>query len=179
MARVKMLEVTEVTGKAGEIYAEITKNFGMVPNLFKAMALNPNILEANFMKFKAVMTQGELPRDLKEMVAVVVSQANSCSYCVDAHSTALKMMGFPREKILQLLDDVNSADISPAYKTLLNLAIKASLEPHKISESEVQELKDLGYNDADFIEFISVVDLFTSFNKFLDALQVEIDFPQV
>ncbi|HBW39138.1 carboxymuconolactone decarboxylase family protein [Desulfosporosinus sp. BICA1-9] len=113
------------------------------------------------------------------MVAVVVSQANSCSYCVDAHSAALKMMGFPREKILQLLDDVNSADISPAYKTLLNLAIKATREPHKISESEFQQLRDLGYSDANFVEFISVVDLFTSFNKFLDALQVEIDFPQV
>jgi len=174
-----MLEVTEVKGKAGEMFAEITKTFGMVPNLFKAMALKPDILEANFMKFKAIMTQGELPRDLKEMVAVVVSQANSCSYCVDAHSAALKMMGFPREKILQLLDNVNSADISPAHKTLLNLAIKATREPHKISESEVQQLRDLGYSDANFVEFISVVDLFTSFNIFLDSLQVEIDFPQV
>ncbi|HBW39137.1 hypothetical protein [Desulfosporosinus sp. BICA1-9] len=64
MARIKILGVTEVTGKASEIFAEITKNFGMVPNLFRAMALNPDILEANFMKFKAVMTQGELPMDL-------------------------------------------------------------------------------------------------------------------
>lgn len=174
-----MLEVTDATGKVSEIYTEITKSFGMVPNLFKAMALKPDILEANFMKFKAIMTQGVLPRDLKEMVAVVVSQANCCSYCVDAHSAALKMMGFPRERILQLLDNVNSTDISSEYKTVLNLAIKATREPHKISESEVQELKDLGYSDADFVEFISVVDLFTSFNKFLDALQVEIDFPQV
>lgn len=137
-----MFEVTEVTGKAGEIFAEITEIFGMVPNLFKAMAINPDILEANFIKFKAVMTRGVLPRDLKEMVAVVVSQANSCSYCVDAHSMSLKMMGFPREKILQLIDNVNSADISPEYKTFLNLAVKATREPHKISDSEVQELRD-------------------------------------
>lgn len=179
MARVKMVEPIEATEKTKEIYADITKHFGMVPNLFKAMALKPDILEANFNKAKAVMMQGELPRELKEMVAVVVSQANSCRYCVDAHGAALKMLGVPQEKIYQIIDNIYTAEISPADKTVLNFAIKATLEPQKISELEVQEIKELGYTDAKVIELISVVDLFTSFNIFLDALQVEIDFPQV
>lgn len=179
MARVKMIEMSEATGKVKEIFADITKNFGMVPNLFKAMALKPDILEANFNKVKAVMMQGELPRELKEMVAVVVSQANGCRYCVDAHGSALKMLGIPREKVLQIIDDIYTADISLELRTVLDFAVKATLKPISISDADLQEIKDLGYGDARVLELLSVVDLFTSFNKFLDALQVEVDFPQV
>ena len=37
----------------------------------------------------------------------------------------------------------------------------------------------MGYSDNHIVELLSVVDLFTSFNKFLDTLQVEIDFPAI
>ncbi|MBO8169865.1 MAG: carboxymuconolactone decarboxylase family protein [Thermoanaerobacteraceae bacterium] len=119
------------------------------------------------------MMQGELPRDLKEMVAVVVSQANSCQYCVNAHGSALKMLGMPREKVVQLLEDIDGSDVSEAVKKVLKLSVKATREPYKITDDEWQELK------AQIVELFSVVDLYTSFNKFLDTLQVDIDFPAI
>lgn len=179
MARVQIIEVAEATGKAKEVFDDIKKNFGMVPNLFKTLAIKPDILEANWKKVKAVMMQGELPRDLKEMVAVVVSQANGCPYCVNAHSAVLKMMGIPREKILQIIENIEGADVPPAVKKVVKLSVKATREPNDITDTEIKEIKDLGYSDAQIVELLSVVDLFTSFNKFLDALQVEIDFPEI
>jgi len=179
MARVKMIEMSEATGKVREVFGDITKTFGMVPNLFKAMALKPNILEANFNKVKAVIMQGELPRELKEMVAVVVSQANDCPYCVNAHGSALKMLGVPREKVQQIIDDIYTADISQEFRTVLDFAVKATVKPKSISDADLQEIKHFGYGDAKVVELLSVVDLFISFNKFLDVLQVEVDFPQV
>lgn len=125
------------------------------------------------------MMQGELPRDLKEMVAVVVSQANSCQYCVNAHGSALKMLGMPREKVVQLLEDIDGSDVSEAVKKVLKLSVKATREPYKITDDEWQELKNLGYSEAQIVELFSVVDLYTSFNKFLDTLQVDIDFPAI
>ncbi|OPX93578.1 MAG: Carboxymuconolactone decarboxylase family protein [Pelotomaculum sp. PtaB.Bin104] len=179
MARVKMVEVAEATGKAKEVFDDIKKNFGMVPNLFKTLALKPDILEANWEKVKAVMMQGELPRDLKEMVAVVVSQANGCRYCVRAHGTALKMLGTPRDKVLQIIENIDGADISSPVKKVLKLSVKATREPNNITDTELNEIKALGYSDTQIVELLSVVDLFTSFNKFLDTLQVEIDFPAI
>lgn len=179
MARVRMVEVDGATGKVKEVFEDIKKHFGMVTNLFKTLALKPDILEANWNKVKAVMMHGELTRELKEMVAVVVSRANGCHYCVRSHSAALKMLGTPREKILQIIEDIDGADISPALKKVLKFSVKATREPNNITDTELNEIKALGYSDAQIVELLSVVDLFTSFNKFIDALQVEINFPEV
>ncbi|GAV23255.1 carboxymuconolactone decarboxylase family protein [Carboxydothermus pertinax] len=179
MARVKMIEVTEASGKVREVFEDIKKHFGMVPNLFKTYALKPEILEANWNKVKAVMMQGELNRELKEMVAVVVSRANGCNYCVRAHSAALKMLGIPKETIIQIIENIDDANIPAELKKVLTFAVKATREPNNISEAELNEIKALGYSDAQIVELLSVVDLYTSFNKFLDTLQVEIDFPRI
>jgi uncharacterized peroxidase-related enzyme len=178
MSRITLVD-TPQNETTENTYAEIKSGFGMVPNLFKALANNPQILKANWEKLKAVMMQGDLPRDVKEMIAVVVSKANACQYCVDAHGNLLKMIGVPREKVLQIIANIDSANIDPATKTVLNFSVKATREPSKITDEDVQAIKDLGYNDSQLVELLSVIDLFTSFNIFLLAGQVDIDFPEV
>ena len=52
-----------------------------VPNLYRAMASNPDYLEANRRKVRAVMFgSGRLDRLTKEIVAVAVSAVNACAY---------------------------------------------------------------------------------------------------
>lgn len=90
MANIKLLQETEVQGKTKEIYEDIKKTFGALPNFFKAMGANPDILEANWNRVKAIMTKGKLDRKTKEFIAVAVSATNSCKYCVNAHTAMLK-----------------------------------------------------------------------------------------
>lgn len=177
MQRLNLVQIEDAGGKAKEVFTDIKQNFGMVPNLFKAYANRPEILEANWNKVKAVMTEGELPRQLKEMIAVVVSKANSCQYCVNGHSAALKMMGVSPQQVCQLVENFEATDLPEDTKTVLRLAVKSTKEPEAITDAEIEELRKLGYSDAQLVEIISVVDLFTSFNKFLDTLGIPIDFP--
>jgi len=37
-------------------------------------------------------------------------------------------------------------------------------------------LRDAGATDGEIVEALGVMEVFTSFNKFLDSLQVDIDF---
>jgi len=39
-------------------------------------------------------------------------------------------------------------------------------------------VRNQGASDAEIVETLGVMEVFTSFNKFLDCLQVEIDFPR-
>lgn len=169
--------VQDATGKAGEVFEDVKRNFGMVPNLFKTYAQRPEILEANWNKYKAVVLSGELPRPLKEMIAVVVSKANGCQYCINAHSAALKMMGIAPQQVHLLLENVEATALPAATKTLLRLAVKSTKEPAAITDADIAELRGLGYDDGQIVEMFSVVDLFTSFNRFLDTLGIPIDFP--
>jgi alkylhydroperoxidase family enzyme len=65
---------------------EFDRAFGRVPNLFRAYARHPPLLEANWNKVKHVLLKGRLARFTKEIIALLVSHDNGCAYCVAAHS---------------------------------------------------------------------------------------------
>ena len=83
MASVKLISDEEATGKVRELYDEIKAKLGtdFVPNLYRAMASNPEYLEANWRKDQAVMGESKrLDTLTKEMIAVAVSAVNACHY---------------------------------------------------------------------------------------------------
>ena len=83
MASVKLIPEDEATGKVKALYDEIKANLGtdFVPNLYKAMASNPDYLEANLHREKAIMGESKrLDALTKEIIAVAVSAVNACDY---------------------------------------------------------------------------------------------------
>ncbi len=176
MSRIRPVETTQMTKKTESILEEIKKAFGMVPNLFKTYTHCPPLLEANWNKVKAMMMQGNLSRKLKESIAVLVSKDNSCAYCVSAHTAALKSIGISDDEIGAIEQDLARADFSAKEKALIDFARRANLEPLKISDTDFQALHQTGVSDAEIIEALGVMEIFTAFNKFLDSLQIDIDF---
>lgn len=53
---------------------------GKVPNLFRVAAHRPDITHTLAEHMRAVMEAGEVPRLLKELLSVRVSQINNCEY---------------------------------------------------------------------------------------------------
>lgn len=83
MALTRLIPEDEATGKVAALYEEIKSDLGIdfVPNLYKAMASNPDYLEANWRRVKAIMVApGRLDRLTKEIIAVAVSAVNTCHY---------------------------------------------------------------------------------------------------
>jgi alkylhydroperoxidase family enzyme len=83
MASVKLIAEDEATGQVKALYDEIKAKLGtdFVPNLYKAMASNPEYLEANWRKDQAVMSESKRLDPLtKEIIAVAVSAVNACHY---------------------------------------------------------------------------------------------------
>jgi alkylhydroperoxidase family enzyme len=83
MASVKLIPEDEATGKVKDLYEEIKEKLGIdfVPNLYRAMAANPEYLEANWRKDQAVMGETKrLDTLTKEIIAVAVSAVNACHY---------------------------------------------------------------------------------------------------
>ncbi len=91
----------QATGKTKEVYADIKNTFGMVPNLFKAMAASdPDWLEMNWQREKAIMLEeGPLDRKTRELIALAVSIINNCEYCSLAHEAMAGQVGASKEEI--------------------------------------------------------------------------------
>jgi alkylhydroperoxidase family enzyme len=83
MASINLISEEEAAGKVKEIYEQIKSRLGIdfVPNLYRVMAANPDYLEANWNRVKAIMVnKGKLDRLTKEIIAVAVSAVNGCDY---------------------------------------------------------------------------------------------------
>ncbi len=175
MSRIHPVQTEKVEEKVAEIFTDIQKSFGRIPHLFRIYAHHPSVLEANWNKVKAILLQGTLSRKTKEAIALLVSQDNRCTYCVAAHTMAMKAIGISSEEIDTIQNDVNRADFTANEKALILFARKANQAPNQITDDEFQSLLDLGVSKEEIIEALGVMEIFTSFNKFLDSLDVEVD----
>ena len=174
MGRISMIDPATAESQVQEIFAEINTAFGRIPNLFKTYAHHPPLLDANWNKVKRVMAEGVLARKVKESIAVLISKDNSCRYCIAAHEGALQSIGIDPEEIRLIETDLDQADFTPKEKALIKLARKANSAPLQVADDDVATARIAGATDGEIIEALGVMELFTSFNKFLDTLQVDL-----
>lgn len=176
MPKIETIERGTESQEVKAIYDDIEATFGMVPNLFKTSAHFPPLLEANWNKVKAVMMGGVLSRKVKETIAVLVSNDNSCNYCVGAHTAILKMLGLSEEEITYIMKgEYSKAGINEKEDALIGLAINANTNPNNVPDNIFETLKRVNATDSEIVEALGVMETFTSFNKFIDTLQIAID----
>lgn len=81
MTWIKVIEETEATGELKELYDSQHNQAGVVANILKVHGLSPRTLATHVAFYHQVMhAPGPLPREKREMIAVVVSQVNGCHY---------------------------------------------------------------------------------------------------
>ena len=82
MATVRLVSEEEATGKVKSVFEDIkaTKKIDFVPNVWRALAVNPDHLELAWAKLKAIMRPGKIDLLTKEIIALSVSITNGCVY---------------------------------------------------------------------------------------------------
>ena len=81
MAHLRLTDVDEATGLLKDEYDAAVGRAGKVFNIVKSMSLNPSVLKRSMGLYKAIMFgPSELSRVERELLAVVVSNANDCHY---------------------------------------------------------------------------------------------------
>ena len=80
-SRVERLTSDRVEPGARETLDAIGKERGgVVPNLFRIAAHRPEIVQTLYAHMNAVMGKGTVPKLLKELISIRVSQINGCVY---------------------------------------------------------------------------------------------------
>lgn len=105
-ASIRIIQENEATGKVKEIYAEIMDTLGIdfVPNMYKAMAINPHYLESIWNKIQKVMGASDMLTPLtKDIVAYVVSVMSGCDYCIEVYTAALRHNALDDKTIMEIL----------------------------------------------------------------------------
>ena len=127
------------------LFAKARERLGFVPNVFRVYSFRPARLSAWFAHFRQLHEPTEqLCAADREMIAVVVSQANGCLYCLVAHGAALRTeLGDPvlGERISY---DWRRAALDPRRRAICAYAEKLTLSPRELTRADLQTLLDAG-----------------------------------
>jgi len=169
-------EGDESNPDVSSLYKEIDEELqiGKIPNILKTTSIDPQIAKWFWEGVKIILLrESSISRTLKESIAVVVSNANSCNYCTQAHSMLLQLMGFDDDKINDLKN--NFENFPEKEKTALNYALKINNSANKTTADDHKILHELGYDDKQIVEITSVVAAFNWANIIADALGTDME----
>ncbi len=161
------------------VYAEIERElgFGIVPNIFRAMAGQPAVLRATWDLFRATVLEGQLPRIVKEMVGIVVSSANTSEYALKVHLHSLGVQGVVEGTLAALAAGAAEAPgIAPGIAAIIRLAHKAARHgPLAVTEADVAAVYAEDVTGEELAEVFATIDLFRYVNGFTDLARVPVD----
>src|ERR1700759_3282399 len=117
------------------IWRKCVDKLGFVPNVFSAYSLKPKRLR-NFMAMynEIMLSESGLSRLEREMVAVVVSSANRCYYCLVAHGAAVRMLSSDPELGEMMALNYRAAKLDQRQRMMLDFAWKLTTSPHLIED---------------------------------------------
>jgi uncharacterized peroxidase-related enzyme len=175
MQRLASIQPAEATGKAKQLLDGVQAKIGMTPNLMKTLASAPAALEG-YLNLNAALGTGVLDAKLREQIALTVAQANSCEYCLSAHSAIGKMVGLKPEEIAASRE-AHSADAK--RNAGLQFAQELVVERGMVPDAALQRVRAAGYTDGEIAEIVANVALNIFTNYFNHVAQTEVDFPRV
>ena len=147
-------------------FAKCQEKLGMIPNVLVAYAFNPVKLQAFADMYNDLMLgDSALSKLEREMIAVVVSSANRCYYCLTAHGAAVRQLSGNPELGELMVMNWRAADLDARQMAMLGFAWKLTREPEAIVETDRQALRDTGFSDRDIWDIASVVGFFNMSNR--------------
>jgi uncharacterized peroxidase-related enzyme len=177
MSRLPTPSLNSATGATAEVYAQIKKAIGNVPNTFAAIgAYRPEALKAILLA-DSVLAAGALNKRDQETIKLALSSIAGCHYCVAAHSTIGKLAGLKPDELKNIRDGKPTGD---AKRDALIRFVRVLAETSgTVSDAEFAAIRAAGYSDAQLVDIslAFATNAFTNvFNRINDTV---LDFPKV
>src|SRR5215212_10756382 len=134
-------EETELPEGLQGLFRKAREQVGFVPNVFRAYSYRPERLSAWFAHYRQLHEPTEnLDAAEREMIAVAVSMANGCLYCLVAHGAALReALGDPIQADRITLD-YKRAGLDAKMEAVLDFAVLLTESPVNTSPVDMAHL---------------------------------------
>lgn len=179
-APISRLGIPPAAAQAPEIsklFNKFRSHYGFVPNWALALSINPGTVLRMVAFYESLFdpAQSQLQDADRELIAVVSSATNGCSYCVFNHTASLsKALGDPI-KAQRIARDHHDIELSPREKALADVAQKLSHDARTITTADFETLAQLGFNEAAILEIFEISAFFAYGNRLSTALRVTPD----
>jgi uncharacterized peroxidase-related enzyme len=175
VSRLNVPPLEDVPAGAQRILDNVGAQLGFVPNMFKTIASNPTVLEV------VTTLQGTLSRVLdaktRHSIALAVSQANGCSYCLAMHTYVATEFGGMSGDDIELVRVGSSVD--PKRAAAARFAQRVVDSRGRVSDAELAGVRGAGYTDPQILAIVAVAVQFLLTNFINNVNQTDLDIPAV
>jgi uncharacterized peroxidase-related enzyme len=174
MSRIAAVNPETASAAVKPLLDGVQKGLGVTPNLFRVAAQSPAALEA-LVSFFGAVGKGSFDARTREAIALSVSEANACDYCLSAHCALGKGAGLDERSMAE----ARAGKSDDGRRAALLALARATLEQRGRVGSALEEARRAGVSDAEIVELVANVSL-SIFTNYLNELAgTDIDFPPV
>jgi uncharacterized peroxidase-related enzyme len=174
MARSAALKPEQVPADSKPTLDVFTKNLGFTPNMLATFAQSPIAFNA-WATFRGSLNKA-LDLKTRELISLIVSEVNGCNYCLAVHSFAADKAKLPADEII-LARKGHATD--PKRDAAVQFARKVIEARGQVSDADLKAVRDAGYTDANVIEIVALVAVYSLTNFFNNVFDPEKDYPAV
>ncbi|MEE2773337.1 MAG: peroxidase-related enzyme [Pseudomonadota bacterium] len=154
--------------------SKVHEKSGFVPNVFLKMAERPSEFRAFFAYHDALMEKPDgLSKADRELIVVVTSALNNCTYCVVAHGAILRVRSKNRYISDKVAVNYRHADLSVRQRLMLDFAVKVAEDSKNLCNGDFDLLKDNDFSTDDIRDIISITAFFAMSNRLANSLFIE------
>ncbi|WP_306185447.1 MULTISPECIES: carboxymuconolactone decarboxylase family protein [unclassified Streptomyces] len=175
MTRVNSVDPKTATGARREVLDQVKAAFGGVPNGIRVLATSEPALSA-WWAFEGALSTSTLSRQVRQRIAVLTAEFNSCGYCLAAHTAAGKAAGVSAEEIASARKGVSE---DPFAAAVLTFAAEALNTRGGVSDAAIAAARQAGITDEQFLEILAFVSINTFTNYTHRFAHTDLDFPAV
>ena len=146
------------------------EKIGFLPNVLHAYSFDQAKLRAFIAMYNDLMLEASpLTKLEREMIAVVVSAANRCYYCLVAHGQAVREMSGDPALGEMLVMNYRVAKVSKRQRAMLDFAHRLTTAPAEVGEAARQALRKAGWSDRAIWDIAAVTGFFNMTNRLATA----------
>jgi uncharacterized peroxidase-related enzyme len=175
MPRLTPVNPANAAGKAKQLLDVVQARLGLTPNMMKTFANAPVVLEG-YLNLNDALSRGLLSTQFREQIALAVAQANSCEYCLSAHSTLGSLAGLDAD---QIAASRSGRSDDTKREAGLKFAQAIVVNHGQVSDTQLGRVRAAGYTDGEIVEIVANVAINIFTNYFNHVAQTDVDFPRV
>jgi uncharacterized peroxidase-related enzyme len=156
-----------------QYFAKCQEKLGFVPNVLQAYAFDNAKLKAFVLMADDLMLgDSGLSKLEREMIAVAVSSANHCHYCLTAHGAAVRQRANDPELGELMAQNFRAAELTARQKAMLEFAVRLTEAPDKIEAADRERLRAAGFSDRDIWDIAAVAAFYNMSNRLAAAVDL-------
>lgn len=155
MARIKTVSKEKAQGIIKQGYDMFLEKAGIIPKPMEMMSVSPVMFELQLKRIEYFSQHPHLSFALLAHIRYLAACSLDYNFCMDFNRLVLSKLGLDDTEIKNLEADHTAALLEDNEKAMLAFVVKSMKKPESIRQSDIDELKEFGWDDRDMVDALA------------------------